>query len=80
MWVALSKHWQPSGSLIGGGLNDPRAGGRNFPGALYPAVRMRNDLLWRDRSSSHAACPVYAAAQALSVAISAGVANRVSIT
>jgi len=69
-----------AGNLIAGVLNDPVAAARNSPALLYSALRMRNEPLRRERSRSHAACPVCACAPALNVAIAASVTNRVSFT
>ncbi|WP_131991546.1 hypothetical protein [Acidipila rosea] len=62
---------QCADSRRGGGLNDPAAGARNSPAALYSAVRMHDELLWRDRSRSQAPCPVWAWAELLNAALTA---------
>jgi hypothetical protein len=66
--------------MEGGGLNDLTAGARKSPAALYSALRMRDEPLWRERSRSHAPCPVCASALALNAAIAATAINRVNST
>jgi hypothetical protein len=41
---------------------------------------MRDEPLWRERSRSHAVCPVCAGALALNAAIAAATINRVDFT
>ncbi len=45
------------------------------PAGLYSALGMRDEPLWRVRSRSHAACPVYAEALPLNVAIATNMIN-----
>jgi hypothetical protein len=66
--------------MIGGGLNASIAGARNSPAVLYSALKVRDEPLWRERSLSHAACPVCAGALPLNVAIAATITNRVDLT